>query len=142
MKMNFLGAPYPIIRHPLGMIRTQKGINQVKSDLLVLLLTEPGERVMLPEFGTPLKKFLFEPNTLSLVDSVKDTIANSIKMWEPRIAVSQIEVTNSADSMEPSLNPDDKKEDVGHVLLIRILFTDFDNIQQVQELKLEVPLGG
>jgi phage baseplate assembly protein W len=140
--MNFLGAPYPIIMHPLGMLRTQRGINQVKSDLLVLLLTEPGERVMLPEFGTPLKKFLFEPSTSSLVDSVKDAIANSIKMWEPRIAVSQIEVTNSADSIEQSLNPDDRKEDIGHVLLIRILFTDFDNIQQVQELKLEVPLGG
>jgi phage baseplate assembly protein W len=140
--MNFLGAPYPIVRHPLGMLRTQRGINQVKSDLLVLLLTEPGERVMLPEFGTPLKKFLFEPNTSSLVDSVKDAIANSIKMWEPRIAVSQIEVTNSADSIERSLNPNDSKEDVGHILLIRILFTDFDNIQQVQELKLEVPLGG
>lgn len=140
--MNFLGAPYPIIRHPLGMLRTQRGMNQVKSDLLVLLLTEPGERVMLPEFGTPLKKFLFEQNTSSLVDAVKDTIANSIKMWEPRIAVSQIEVTNSEDSMEQSLNPSDKKEDFGHILLIRILFTDFDNIQQVQELKLEVPLGG
>ena len=111
------------------MLRTQRGMNQVKSDLLVLLLTEPGERVMLPEFGTPLKKFLFEPNTSSLVDAVKDTIANSIKMWEPRIAVSQIEVTNSEDSMEQSLNPADKKEDVGHILLIRILFTDFDNIQ-------------
>lgn len=140
--MNFLGAPYPITKHPLGMLRTQKGINQVKSDLLVLLLTEPGERVMLPEFGTPLKKFLFEPSTSSLVDSVKDVISNSIRMWEPRIAVSQIEVTNSADSIEQSLNPDDRKEDIGHVLLIRILFTDFDNIQQVQELKLEVPLGG
>jgi hypothetical protein len=140
--MNFLGAPYPIISHPLGMLRTQRGINQVKSDLLVLLLTEPGERVMLPEFGTPLKKFLFEPSTSSLVDSVKDAISNSIKTWEPRIAVSQIEVTNSADSIEQSLDPDDRKEDVGHILLIRILFTDFDNIQQVQELKLEVPLGG
>lgn len=140
--MNFLGAPYPIVRHPRGLLRTQKGMNQIKSDLLVLLLTEPGERVMLPEFGTPLKKFLFEPNTASLVDSVKDTIASSIKMWEPRIAVSQIEVTNSADAIGQSLSPDDKKEDLEHILLIRILFTDFDNIQQVQELKLEVPIGG
>jgi phage baseplate assembly protein W len=140
--MNFLGAPYPVVRHPLGFFRTQKGINQVKSDLLVLLLTEPGERVMLPEFGTPLKKFLFEPNTSLLVDSVKETISNSIKMWEPRIAVSQIEVTNSAEAIGESLNPDDKREDLEHILLIRILFTDFDNIQQVQELKLEVPFGG
>jgi phage baseplate assembly protein W len=48
--MNFLGAPYPIIKSPRGLLRTQSGINQIKSDLLVLLLTEPGERVMLPEF--------------------------------------------------------------------------------------------
>lgn len=140
--MSFLGAPYPIVKHPLGLLRTQKGINQVKSDLLVLLLTEPGERVMLPEFGTPLKQFFFEQNDSVVVDRVKEAISNAIKTWEPRIAVSQIEVTNSYQNMKGSLNINDKMEDLGHILLVRILFSDFDNIQQVQELKLEVPLGG
>jgi len=65
--VNFIGAPYPISRHPLGMLRSQKGVNQVKSDLLVLLLTEPGERVMLPAFGTPLKQFFFEQNDSVIV---------------------------------------------------------------------------
>lgn len=140
--MQFLGAPYPIVKHPLGLLRTQRGVNQVKSDLMVLLLTEPGERVMLPEFGTPLKKYIFEQSDSIIVDRIKETVANSIRTWEPRIAVSAIEVTNSRDSMESSLNVGDSMEDLDHVLLIRILFSDFDNIQQVQELKLEVPLGG
>lgn len=140
--MQFLGAPYPIVKHPLGLLRTQRGVNQVKSDLMVLLLTEPGERVMLPEFGTPLKKYIFEQSDSIIVDRIKETVANSIRTWEPRIAVSAIEVTNSRDSMESSLNVNDAMEDLDHVLLIRILFSDFDNIQQVQELKLEVPLGG
>lgn len=140
--MSFLGAPYPIIRHPLGFLRTQSGVNQVKSDLLVLLLTEPGERVMLPEFGTPLKQFFFEPNDSSLVDKVRQTISNSISMWEPRIAVSDILVTNNVASMKDSLNAFDDGQETDHILLIRILFTDYDDIQKVEELKLEIPLGG
>jgi phage baseplate assembly protein W len=139
--MTFLGMPYPIVKHPLGLMRTQSGINQVKSDLLVLLLTEPGERVMLPEFGTPLKQFFFEPNDIDVTDRVKDVLAVSIKNWEPRVAVTQINVTNGKSDIEPILDEFDKKEDTEHILLIRILFTDFNNIQEVQELKLEIPLG-
>lgn len=139
--MSFLGLPYPITKHPLGLMRTQSGINQVKSDLLVLLLTEPGERIMLPEFGTPLKQFFFEPNDVNLTEKVRDVISNSIRNWEPRVAVTQIDVTNNSSEIESSLNEFDKKEDSDHILLIRILFTDFNNIQQVQELKLEIPLG-
>ncbi len=139
--MAFLGLPYPITRHPLGLMRIQSGLNQVKSDLLVLLLTEPGERVMLPEYGTPLKQFFFEPNDVDVTERVKDAIANSIRNWEPRIAVTNIDVTNSEPEIEKELNDFDKKEDIGNILLIRILFTDFNNIQEVQELKLEIPLG-
>jgi phage baseplate assembly protein W len=140
--MNFNGAPYPIQRHPLGLMRTQRGVNQVKSDLLALLLTEPGERVMLPEFGTPLKQFFFEQNDSVIVERVKESIANSIRTWEPRIAVSAIEVTNSGESVAQSLNSMDNKDNMGHILMVRIEFTDFDDIRSVQELKLEIPLGG
>lgn len=139
--MEFLGMPYPITRHPLGLLRTQSGINQIKSDLLVLLLTEPGERVMLPSFGTPLKKFMFEPNDPTIVENVRNTIIDSIRSWEPRIRVVDIQVTNSAEEVQISGSPYENGEDTGHVLLIRISFTDFNNIQEVQELKLQVPLG-
>jgi phage baseplate assembly protein W len=140
--MNFLGAPYPITKHPLGLLRTQGGMNQVKSDLLVLLLTEPGERIMLPEFGTPLRQFFFEPNDSTLVDKVKQVISNSINTWEPRIAVNQIDVTNDESSIGKSLDLLDNRQDAGHILMIRIIFTDFTDIQKVEELKLEIPLGG
>jgi len=140
--MSFNGAPYPITKHPLGLLRSQKGANQVKSDLLVLLLTEPGERVMLPTFGTPLKQFFFEQNDSVIVERVREAIANSIRTWEPRIAVTAIDVTNSEANMEQSLSPLDSRESLGNILMIRILFTDFNDIRNVQELKLEIPLGG
>lgn len=139
--MEFLGMPYPITRHPLGLLRTQSGINQIKSDLLVLLLTEPGERVMLPSFGTPLKQFFFEPNDQTLVDSARNAIIESIRRWEPRIRVTEVQVTNSRQEIGISANPYENGDDTDHILLIRIAFTDFNNIQEVQELKLQVPLG-
>ena len=139
--MEFLGMPYPITRHPLGLLRTQGGINQVKSDLLVLLLTEPGERVMLPDFGTPLRQFFFEPNDEVLVEGVRSAIVDSIRKWEPRIRVTEIDVTNRRSEMDGSLNTYENGEDTDHVLLVRIAFTDFNNIQKVQELRLQVPLG-
>jgi len=140
--MSFNGAPYPITKHPLGLLRSQKGANQVKSDLLALLLTEPGERVMLPNFGTPLKQFFFEQNDSVIVERVREAIASSIRTWEPRIAVTAIDVTNSEADMEQSISPLDSRESLGNILLIRILFTDFNDIRNVQELKLEIPLGG
>ena len=140
--MAFLGAPYPIVKHPRGFLRTQEGMDQIKSDLLVLLLTNPRERVMLADFGTPLNRLVFEPNDAGTLVQVKDLIANSIRNWEPRIAVQDIEVSNNVDTIENSLDLDDLKQDIEHILIIKIMFTDFDNIQEVQELRLEVPLAG
>ena len=139
--MSFLGCPYPLVKHPRGFFRTQSGMDQIKSDLLALLLTEPGERVMLPDFGTSLKKFIFEPNDSSVLEQIRNEIARAISIWEPRIAVQNIEVTNGNDVVG-SLDQQDLKQDLQHIVLIKILFTNFDNIQKVEELRLEIPVGG
>lgn len=139
--MNFLGAPYPIVKNSRGLLRTQSGVNQIKSDLLVLLLTEPGERVMLPEFGTPLREFLFEQNDNISLSQIKERISLSISTWEPRIAVQNIEVLNGND-VANSLNSQDDQQNLEHIILIKILFTNFEDIQKVEELVLQLPTGG
>jgi phage baseplate assembly protein W len=96
---------------------------------------------MLPEFGTNLQKFIFEPNDNNLLEQVREEIARAISLWEPRISVENIEVYNGPDVIN-SLDSNDLKQDVPHILLIKIQFTNFENIQKVEELKLEVPLGG
>jgi phage baseplate assembly protein W len=138
--MNFLGAPYPIVTHPRGLLHTQSGINQIKSDLLVLLLTNPGERVFLPDFGTPLKKLIFEQNDAALNIKARQMIAASIEQWEPRITVQQISVSNNIDNIQ--LNPNDARVDKDYILSISIKFFDPENIKEVQDLRLEIPLGG
>ena len=138
--MIFKGAPYPIRQDPMGYFRTQTSIDQIKSDLLILLLTTPGSRCMLPNFGTPLKQLIFEPNDAALANRARDMIIESIRKWEPRIVVEEIEVSSSIDV--DSLSNDDPRENIDNILSIRILFYDPENIKMVQELKLDIPLSG
>lgn len=137
---SFLGIPYPVTKSPQGFFYTQFGVDQIKSDLLVLLLTNPGERVMNPSYGTPLRRLIFEPNDSIVQEAARDMIISSIKQWEPRIALQQIQVSSSVD--ESSLNSLDDKSEKEHILFIRIMFIDPQNIKEVQELTLEVPLSG
>lgn len=139
-KNKFLGAPYPIRPNARGYLHTQHDLDQIKSDLLILLLTNPGERVCLPDFGTPLRELVFEPNDVGLVERARQMIINSITAFEPRITVDAIDVSSSID--QDSLGPNDNRTEVENILSIRIAFFDPTNIQEVQELKLNVPLGG
>lgn len=139
MSLKYPGLPYPITKNPKGFFYIQDGINQIKSDMLILLLTNPGERVMLPNYGTPLRKLVFEPNDPKLILQAKNMIARSLKLWEPRVAITQIEVKNGMDNHSKNLDEDGTETDA--VLLIRILFVDRLKIDTVNELKLEVPLA-
>ena len=54
--------------------------------------TEPRERLLLPEFGAGLGRYLFEPNTVD--HAAPDRGAASPRRWrewEPRIAVESVE---------------------------------------------------
>jgi phage baseplate assembly protein W len=135
----FGGIPYPTRKTPRGYWYSQQGADQIKSDLLCLLLTNPGERVMLPEFGTPLKQLLFEQNDSFLRQEAQRVIAQAISLWEPRIVVQKIEVSSNPD--DSSLNSDDDGTQREHILMVKIIFVDPQNIKEVQQLVLEVPLS-
>ena len=140
----FQGVPYPIVKSPLGYLFSQSGVRQIKSDLLVLLLTNPGERVMNPSFGTPLRTLVFEPSDPTLQLQAQNLIINSIKQWEPRIAVQNISITGPPNGRlnRSQLNPSDPLRDVENILMIQIIFVDPQNIKEVQALTLEVPIAG
>jgi phage baseplate assembly protein W len=135
---KFLGSPYPLLSTPKGYMPTINGLDTIKADLLQLLLTYPGERIMIPTFGTPLKDLVFEQNDIILEDKARQMIIDSVTRWEPRIAVDAIEVTSKVDSN--FLSNDDNKDEQEKILGIRIIFRDPQTINKVDELVLEVPL--
>jgi phage baseplate assembly protein W len=72
--------------------------DQIKSNLVNLLLTDVGERVMNPNFGCNLKRFLFEGITNSNLELLVSSLSNSISMFVPEITVTNILVVPTADS--------------------------------------------
>jgi len=137
---TFIGLQYPLAKTSRGLMAQKKGVDIIKSDLLQLILTNPGERVMLPQFGTPLRELLFEPNDESLAVDAEIMIAQAIDTWEPRIQIKDIHVTPNIDPNQ--LHPDDPQYDREHILSIQIDFYDPENITVIQELVLELPLAG
>lgn len=139
-KKRFLGTQYPLVKTPLGLLAQKTSVEQIKANLLQLLLTNPGERVMNPDFGTPLRKLFFEPNDPALAIQARQIIAKAIKDWEPRIEVTNIQVTSSFDVND--LDVSDSREESEAILGIKISFVDPKNINQVEALVLQLPLGG
>lgn len=69
----------------------------VRQALRLLLATEPGERVMRPEFGCGLRQFLMAPNTPGTRAVIADTIRGAIEHWEPRVVLQSVDVLSTAD---------------------------------------------
>ena len=82
-----------------GRLLLSADAENVREAIQVILLTEPGERVRLPEFGAGLGRFLFEPNIPATHIAIARAIDLSLKRWEPRIRVAQVEV--DADPTDP-----------------------------------------
>ena len=77
--------------------KTYSTKEQVKSNLINLILTNKGERVFNPEFGSDLKKILFDNITEDLPSTVEKVITNSIYTFIPEIQSTKVEVTPDRD---------------------------------------------
>jgi phage baseplate assembly protein W len=80
--------------------------DQIKSNLINLLLTGTGERLMNPLFGTELRRFLFEGINESNIENLKNSLLNSISFFIPEITVVDIIVVSNIDynSIDLSVN--------------------------------------
>tara|TARA_R110000824_G_scaffold399263_1_gene604520 strand:+ start:36250 stop:36642 length:393 start_codon:yes stop_codon:yes gene_type:complete len=65
----------------------------IKQNLRSLMLTNPGEKVMDPEFGAGLQGFLFEPTADPAVRGIKNTIILQVKKYMPFIKVLDIDTS-------------------------------------------------
>jgi hypothetical protein len=80
-----------------GRLQWSVGPQNIRESIRIILLTEPGERVMLQEFGGGLGRFLFLPNIVSTHRQIEDAITQSLGRWEPRIQVNAVTVAPADD---------------------------------------------
>ena len=83
---RIIGVGFPLDRESIVEGNTNVK-DQLKSDLLMLLLTDPGERVFLLDYGVGLKKLLFEPNGENITETLKTMINKKLSKFLPQISI-------------------------------------------------------
>lgn len=68
------------------------------SDLLLLLLTEKGQRYYEPDYGTNLLKFVFEPNDKITQDDIVEDIKKTVNKYIPNLSVDNVKFNWNEDS--------------------------------------------
>lgn len=93
------GAPFPLTPTD-GQVPLLSGPEKIRQAILLILETEPGERIMRPEFGCGLRRFLMEPNNDATAARLRTTIEDALKRWEPRIELTEVGVAAGEDPAE------------------------------------------
>lgn len=57
----------------------------IKEAIRIILRTNVGERVMLPEFGTAAGDFVFSDNRAERIAALESSVREALERWEPRI---------------------------------------------------------
>jgi phage baseplate assembly protein W len=68
-------------------------LTQVRSNIINLLNTHPGERRMQPTFGSRLWTLNFEQNLDFAAEAAKRIVAEDIAAWVPGVTVTDIDVS-------------------------------------------------
>jgi uncharacterized protein len=89
-----VGLAFPV-GYSDGDIATAAYEEDVREAILIILQTNPGERVMRPTFGAGLRDFVFEPVSPTTMALVQKRVQDSLIDWEPRIDVVSVTVTPS-----------------------------------------------
>lgn len=90
MTATYYGFNPPFIGGPQNIMSRQEDDRIIKNDILQLLLTVPGERVMRPDFGINLRNFVFEQMVDRDLNQLQQEIYRGLAEFEPRVNVEDV----------------------------------------------------
>jgi len=71
---------------------------QIKSNIINYILTDRGERVFNPTFGSDIRRSLFENITPNLIQTLQITLQEDLSAFFPNVTFSRIEIIPDSDS--------------------------------------------
>jgi len=77
---------------------------QIKYNLINLLLTNKGERIENPEFGADIKRELFEQIDENTFESLKNKIIDNVNVFIPEVTLTNITINPQTDNNKINVN--------------------------------------
>lgn len=76
-----------------GGVAQESGEEKLKENIIHILLTGVGERVMRRDYGGGLRELVHDPNNDALRALVQHQVAKSVSQWEPRVLVQAVTIS-------------------------------------------------
>lgn len=124
MTTNISGFAFPFRID--GGVQRRQGDDKLRSNIAHILLTGAGERVMRRGYGGGLRQLVQDPNNDALWAIVQHQIAKSIGMFEPRVLVQELALSQSDD---------------GGTLFVTVRYI-VRSTRQAETLRVPIGLGG
>ena len=75
-------------KHPVtDDVVVSRDASAIKQAIVNLLMTNKGERLMNPDYGSDIRRYLFEPLDYGTANQITGNIKSTIDTFEPRITV-------------------------------------------------------
>lgn len=95
------GWSFPVLPDPRTRgLEPAEGTEKVRQSIVILLETEPGERLMRPGFGCGLRRYLMKPNTAATRGLIRQDVERALSAFEPRIRLQGVRVEPGDDPAE------------------------------------------
>mgnify|MGYP001464356582 CR=1 FL=1 len=92
-RLSFKDININFKKHPVtNDLVVSRDASAVKQAIINLLLTNKGERLFQPDYGSDIRSQLFEPLDFATCAVIKNSILYTLNTFEPRIAVSKLDV--------------------------------------------------
>jgi uncharacterized protein len=80
------GLAFPVAVDPVtGALLLAEYEEDIRQAIRIILDTDPGERVMRPDFGAGLRALVFEPINTHTLALAQHRVEQALVLWEPRI---------------------------------------------------------
>jgi phage baseplate assembly protein W len=87
------GLGFPLRIDPTGSLGLVSDHAEIRESIRLILGTAYGERPMRPEFGCGIHELVFAPANARTAGRAAYEVQASLRRWEPRIDVTDIDVT-------------------------------------------------
>ena len=107
---------------------TKNSLEQANHNLKCLLLTNLGERVALPEFGSGLLALCFEPDDGSLDEKIRTEVNRAVSLWLSYINIKN--VSTFTDGVNRNL------------IVVKVQYSTILNPETLQEITVDASRPG
>lgn len=97
---KFININYPFKDSDEGFFLdlTKTDSAAIKADLMHLILTRKGQRLYMPDFGTDLMLYIFEPSDSKTFSEIKLDLKETVKKYIPNLTIDEVIVEQDPNS--------------------------------------------